>query len=63
MANADLATTSSTPTLLAVKQDMQKLADILKRGQYPASILSPGTIDLINTLANNTANTTSLSII
>ena len=63
MANADIATTGTTPTLLAFKQDMQKLTDLLNRGQFPASILSPGTITALNTIANNTANTTSLSII
>ena len=55
-------TTATTPTLLAFKQDLLKLVDLMNRGQFPATLLSPGTLTILNNMANDTTNTTNITM-
>ena len=41
----------STPPLATFQADLLKLAEVLNRNQYPATLLSPGTVDHLRNLS------------
>ena len=51
----------SSPTLAVLQADLLKLAEILKRGQYPASVITPGCIDHIVNIGKDAGTTLSVS--
>jgi len=52
----------STPTLAIVQADILKLVEILNRGSFPASVLTPGTITTLASLGNTANGSTTLSL-
>ena len=52
----------STPTIANFQADISDLVEILKRGGYPASLLTPSVIDALNSLSNPANGTTTLSL-
>lgn len=52
----------STPPVATFVQDLSNLVEILKRGGYPANILTPGVIDQLSSLANASTSPTSIVI-
>ena len=54
-----IVTTSSTPTLAALKIDLGKLAEVLGKSSYPACLLSPGTVAALQAISTS-ADTTDL---
>lgn len=52
---------SSTPTLAQLKADLLGLAEVLGRGQYPAGIVNPGTIDHLKSIGADAGNTLSVA--
>ena len=50
----------STPPLATVQADLLKLVEILNRGCYPATVITPATITTLASLGNTANGTTSI---
>jgi hypothetical protein len=56
-----MATIATGAPLIAMQKDLEKINEILGKGQYPACLIAPSTLDLLRSITTTAGTTLSLA--